>query len=220
MRNCCLCLNLGADSQSDIWNKPLIESENFVVIPSLGALVPGWVLLLPKGHYLSMGALPPSMIGEMEEVKRDLASRLSEAFGELCAFEHGPGRAKRDVGCGVDHAHLHVVPINFDLRRAAQPLLPDDLGWSAASFDDCRRAYGIGRDYLYLEQPLGNGSIAVHDDFGSQLFRRAIANQLGLSDEYNWREHPQIAHIVSTVQTLQNTPTEESIGQVEVGSPA
>jgi len=218
MPNCCLCLDLRAERRTDIWNTPLLESENFLAIPSLGSLVPGWVLLLPKDHYLSMGALPSYLVGEMMEVKQELASRLSETFGDLCAFEHGASRTKRNVGCGVDHAHLHVVPINFELRRAAQRFLPSGQRWSSGNLDDCRKAYAEGRDYLYLEQPLGSGSIAVDDDFGSQVFRRAIANELGMSDEYNWREHPQFPNIVSTVRTLQYGHTAALIGQPEVGS--
>lgn len=220
MSNCRLCHNLRADGTLEVWDRPVFESPNFIAVASLGALVPGWVLLLPKKHYLAMGAIPLSLRGELEEVKCALVSRLEQAYGELCAFEHGPGGPRRAVGCGVDHAHLHLVPFKGDLNSAVQALLPDQVGWSRAGLDDCRQAFESGLDYLYLEQPLGTGRIAVHDHFGSQLFRRAIANHLGLENEYNWRDYPQISNIVSTVRTLGSTPGEESIRQVEVESVA
>jgi len=174
------------------------------------------MLLLPKNHYLAMGAIPGSAIREMEEVKCALVSRLERAYGELSAFEHGPGGPEREVGCGVDHAHLHLVPVKIDLARAVLPLLPRGVGWSEARVDDCRVAFEGGVDYLYLEQPLGRGRIAVNDHFGSQVFRRAIASDLRIENEYNWRDYPQIDNIVSTVRTLQGAPGERSIRRAEV----
>jgi ATP adenylyltransferase len=210
MNNCRLCHNLGADGAANVWDAPVIESRNFVAVPSLGALVPGWVLLLPKNHYVAMGAVPTCETAELEKIKRALVSRLQQAYGELCAFEHGPSGPGREVGCGVDHAHLHLVPLKFDLGAAVLPLLPHGVEWSEADLDDCKRAFESGLDYLYLEQPLGRGRIAVHDCFGSQLFRRIIANHLGVDDEYNWREYPKVDNILSTVRTLQSLPAERS----------
>jgi hypothetical protein len=106
------------------------------------------------------------------------------------------------------------------LRAAAQTFLPPGLEWTAAGFEECRQAFERGQDYLYVEQPLGKGLLAVHDDFGSQLFRRAIANHMGLGDEYNWREYPQITNIVRTVESLQNLPAEKTASSVEVESVA
>jgi ATP adenylyltransferase len=220
MSNCRLCHNLGANGAANVWDKPVMESPNFVAVPSLGALVPGWMLLLPKNHYVAMGAVSRTETAELTEIKNLLVCRLRHAYGELCAFEHGPSGPGREVGCGVDHAHLHLVPIRFDLGTAVLPLMPRSVEWSEADLDDCKRAFESGLDYLYLEQPLGRGRIAVHDRFGSQLFRRAIASHLGIEDEYNWREYPKVENILSTARTLQSLPGERSIGRVEIESVA
>ena len=39
------------------YNVRLYETENFAVIPSLGSIVEGWLLIIPKKHYLSYGYL-------------------------------------------------------------------------------------------------------------------------------------------------------------------
>ena len=57
MNPCVFCSQFREDSAPAVWNEPILESQNFVVVPSLGSLVEGWTLLLPKSHYLSMGAL-------------------------------------------------------------------------------------------------------------------------------------------------------------------
>ena len=200
MDTCNLCSEL--ESRASAWNQPLFESSNFVALPSLGALVEGWLLLVPKRHFISFGAIPSSMHPEIREFKRYLCTLLSQHYGTIAAFEHGPSMASRTVGCGVDHAHLHLVPIQFDLAAEVLPFLPDSITWRGAEIEGCQNAHTRGEDYLYLEQPVGSGRITTHDEFGSQLFRKAIATRLGMHDQYNWHEHQQLATVVATIESV------------------
>lgn len=202
MSSCCLCLNSAKQAPVASWDNPIAESESFVVLPSLGSLVEGWLLLVPKDHYICMGALPDALLQELVAVKSEMAAQIESQYGSLCAFEHGPGEVQRAVGCGVDHAHLHLVPIDFSLLEAARPFLPADATWSAASLNDCRHEYLKGLDYLYFEQPLGSGYISVHRSFGSQVFRKAISMKLGVPEQYSWREHPQLELTSRTIRGL------------------
>jgi diadenosine tetraphosphate (Ap4A) HIT family hydrolase len=196
MKACRLCLG---EPNGTLWNEPLFESDNFVVIPSLGALVEGWLLLVPKSHFICIGALPKSLLREMGELKATACSFVRDVYGNVVAFEHGPYDNSRKVGCGVDHAHLHIVSISFDLEHAVTPLLPIDTQWLPAGFRDCREAFQNHRDYLYLEQPVGVGRIALNDQLAGQLFRRAIASALGVPDRYNWREHSNLQNVNATI---------------------
>ena len=198
MDSCCLC----SQKTNDVWNDPLFESQNFVVLPSLGALVQGWLLLAPKQHFICMGSLSSSLIVEMQEMKRFLYSYLHEAYGRVYIFEHGPSRENLSVGCGVDHAHLHFVPLPFDPMEEMATLLPNGMVWSQAGPEDCQAAFNQGKDYLYMEQPIGVGRIATHHGFGSQLFRRAIAARIGTPNQFNWREYPQISNVLATIDSV------------------
>jgi hypothetical protein len=95
---------------------------------------------------------------------------------------------------------LHIVALKFDLFAAVQPFLPKDVLWSSGSFAECKNVHRRGDDYLYLEQPIGSGRIASHREFGSQLFRRAIASQIGIPDQFSWREYPQLSNVSATIQ--------------------
>lgn len=204
MRNCCLCSSLISPSTFEAWNYPLFESPNFVVLPSLGALIEGWLLLVPKKHFICMGAVPGSIAAEMQEMKDMICKHVQQYYGQVCVFEHGPSRANVSVGCGVDHAHLHIVPVAFDLISAVTPLLPEDTIWSGAKLEECQAAFKRGEDYLYIEQPVGVGLIATNQGFGSQLFRRAIATQIGIANQFNWREYPQLPNVLVTIDKAQS----------------
>jgi diadenosine tetraphosphate (Ap4A) HIT family hydrolase len=124
-----MCVNLISAHPSEVWNKPLLESDHFVVLPSLGSLVPGWVLVIPKQHYLCIGALPQSLFPEFQRVKKEIVKLIASQFGDPCLFEHGPSSPGLKVGCSVDHAHLHVVPFSGDLARLTASFMPDGAGW-------------------------------------------------------------------------------------------
>lgn len=202
MSACNLCSDLQSPTPVKAWNKSLFESQNFVALPSLGALVEGWVLLVPKRHFISFGAMPDSVLAEMSDFKSFVCSVLGQCYGTLGAFEHGPSAASRTMGCGVDHAHLHLVPCQFDLLNEVTPYLPRGVTWTNAGIEECQAAYRRGEDYLYLEQPIGSARIATHDRFGSQLFRRAIATRIGVWDQYNWRDHEQLTTVMATIERV------------------
>jgi len=149
-----------------------------------------------------MGALPPDFLRELEQTKIAIAATLSHQYGEICAFEHGPHAVNRQVGCGVDHAHLHLVPLEFDLRSAADSFTAPEVRWKAGGLESCRAVFNKGQDYLYIEQPLGYGRIAAHRSFGSQILRKAIAAHLGVPEQFSWRENPCVEVISRTIRTL------------------
>jgi ATP adenylyltransferase len=198
MNPCHLC----SPNTENEWNATLMESPNFRVLPSLGALVEGWVLILPKPHFLSMGKLPSSLLLEMRSLKNAISTQLNRIYGPVYAFEHGPGEANRKVGCGVDHAHLHLVPLDFDLLSASAAYLPDHSAWREATFADCQAAAQTRQDYVYLEEPRGRSWVIRDRELGSQLLRRAIATRLGAPNEFNWRSNPQIENVRATLRAL------------------
>jgi diadenosine tetraphosphate (Ap4A) HIT family hydrolase len=213
MNTCRLCSELAPNASAKAWNTPLFESLNFVAVPSVGALVEGWLLLAPKRHFISLGALPDPLLAEVGEFKEFVCSVLTQCYGTVSAFEHGPSAAGRTLGCGVDHAHLHLVPVAFDLSKEVSPLMPKRVAWTPARIDDCRAAHLRGEDYLYLEQPIGAGRIAVHQRFGSQLFRRAVASHIGASQQYNWREFEQLPTVMATIRRIREWQEESSVSE-------
>lgn len=205
MTTCCLCSSLISGGSRDFWNQPLFETANFAVLPSLGSLVEGWVLIVPKDHFICMGALSAGLWSELKDLTTVIAASLAQQYGEICAFEHGAHAPNRQVGCGVDHAHLHLVPVptRLNLTKAAEEFLPPEARWSPATFDACQRAFSKGDDYLYAEQPLGTGRIATGAALGGQIFRKAIAAQFGVPGEFNWRQYPYLHNVQKTIRKMQ-----------------
>jgi diadenosine tetraphosphate (Ap4A) HIT family hydrolase len=206
MTDCTFCAELKTLSGRAPWNEFLIETENFAVVPSLGALVEGWLLIVSKNHYISMGALPPRLRGEVDELERRVSSLLESQYEKpVSVFEHGPSAPKHGTGCGVDHAHLHLLPLDCDLLSLAEPFIPKSTEWKNSGWEERSDAYRVGLDYLYLKTDERDGLLAVSEDFGSQVFRKAISSYLGVPEEYSWREHPRISTVSRTIEVLRNS---------------
>lgn len=202
--NCRFCRSFAAPiAQRALCDRPIFESENFVCIPSIGALIEGWVLLVPKAHFLCVGAMHPDLIAELTEFKDHVVVEIEIRHGDVALFEHGPASPSTPVGCGVDHAHLHVVPCQFDLAAAARREMNECIEWNSVSaLSSTAEFHQSGLPYLYLEQPVGYRNIAVSASIPSQLFRKAIARHVGLPDAWNWQHFPFDENVSQTVHRL------------------
>src|SRR3989442_3251648 len=79
----------------DILSSRVIKSSpNFVALAGLGAIRPGYVLILPKEHMLSFAFLDQDAASEAEKLKEDLIQQMIPLFHNLIVFEHGPIAAK------------------------------------------------------------------------------------------------------------------------------
>jgi diadenosine tetraphosphate (Ap4A) HIT family hydrolase len=198
---CRFCSGLATPKAEEYWNRPLLRSPNFLVVPSIGALVEGWVLVVPTAHYVSAATISAGLRTEFKSVVGAARQLVGEVYGPSWVFEHGPKTVGRQVGCGIDHAHMHVVPTRLDLVSAAKPLLPK-VAFRRVGGLDTLDASIAANDYLFAESPNGEAHLASGDGIGSQVFRRAIADGLGVSERYNWREYPQLETVKATIARL------------------
>lgn len=172
------------------YNTPVYETPNFVVIPTLGALVEGWLLIVPKVFYLNFSQLPDSQFEEVTQIINHLEERFQPLFEapSSVSFEHGPGCTKSTAGCGVDYAHLHWVPTEFDLKKGASEFLNLNFDWTAIhDLADIKANSTAGKDYLYLRDQNGNCFLTCQDKVPSQTFRKVIAHYIEQPEQFDWK---------------------------------
>ena len=191
--------------QRDPWDTVLYESDNFVVVPTLGAIVEGWLLIVTKQHILCMGALQHSVLEELQSVIDFVYTVLSSVYLPPTVFEHGPCTAGENVGCGVDHAHLHVVPLQFDLLESAKYSSElHDLKWTQtpSGLHDIQDLYSQMKSYLYIKSPSSASYVCPVSMIPCQSLRRIIAKESGLESRYDYRKHPFTKNVQATVSAL------------------
>lgn len=191
-------------SDSKPWDQVLFETDRFVVVPSVGALVAGWVLVIPRVEVIAVGALDAASIVELEPLKDRVIFAVQRAFGSAAVFEHGPVAPGLQLGCSVDHAHLHILPAPCSLLEEAIDFQPS-LAWhQVEGLRGTSELFQQSRSYLYVEQPRGCACIADAELAPSQFFRRIIARHLGIPSKFDWRTHPMTNNVYETVARLRS----------------
>jgi diadenosine tetraphosphate (Ap4A) HIT family hydrolase len=195
---CHFCAQFTAPSDKDMSQAVLFESPRFVVWPSVGALIPGWLLIVPRRHTLTLAEMSDAELDELAMLRSQVRASL-DPLGPVVCFEHGPCASGQEVGCGVDHAHLHLVPTEAEILAGAQRLFAP-LSWrSIDSLAKGREALDTDESYLYVQDQKGREWLASHAEIPSQLIRKVIASHLGRPKDYNWRTHPEEPNVKKTV---------------------
>jgi ATP adenylyltransferase len=202
----CARLDAPASASGAVEQTGLLESDEFVAWPSLGALVEGWVLAVTKTHRLSVRELD-GQSGRRFLAFIERVARLVEAsYGPVAVVEHGPVECGSAAGCSIDHAHAHVIPWSRPLRSRITELCPA-IEWheapDPAQFAELTDPAG---PYLFLSTPGDGTLVGVAPVLPSQLVRRAIAAELGDPERFDWKSHPRLDVVRATVHTLSPSP--------------
>lgn len=205
--SCKICSINKNPSDKPFWDKFLFESDNFYAIPSLGSLVVGWVLIFSKEHFLSSSELSLNLLEELDVFREKIQTSIEEKFGHVTVFEHGPRKMKSLFGCGVDHFHMHLVPLgDLNLLNHAKEF-DSKLQWTKI---DSILNIEKDKEYLYLKAPNTNISfVAYPEEPYSQFFRRVISENIGIPEKYDWKTYPMIENIKKTIAILKDHKVEE-----------
>src|SRR6266478_8200201 len=114
-----------------IYDEILIEVDGCVVTPTLGSIVPNWLLIVPRSPVLNF-ALWSAATGQSPLNLVEKVVAKCHSAERIVWFEHGPAQSGSIVGCGIDQAHLHVI---YDAPFSATELRAkaaenSDLDWS------------------------------------------------------------------------------------------
>lgn len=200
---CPYCTGLLAPRPSaEPWDQIIASTRKFVLAPSLGALVPGWLLVISRQHVLCAGALPAAEHAEMLELVECARTQVERAFGPATVFEHGPARPGTPAGCGVDHLHMHVVPLGFSLRAAATAITPRLTWQQLEGTPDLAAVHRSGIDYSLVKEPDRPAVWAPTPRGVNQFLRRAIAMQLGIPEQFDYRFNNCRSHVSETLARL------------------
>lgn len=187
--DCSLCSAV-CDAKSmagrpSLQNTPIAETDRFVVMPCVGPLVPGHVLVVSREHYPSLASMGREAIRDYQRLLDRFREANPSAVDGLLEAEHGAVSGDCAGACVV-HTHIHWMPglgrydTLFEGVLAHRPM-GESLGDLA----------GVDTPYLLVRR--AGGAPHLYDGSGlpSQLIRQAICSQLGRED-WDWRSNPRM----------------------------
>jgi diadenosine tetraphosphate (Ap4A) HIT family hydrolase len=180
-----------------VGHRVLRETEHFVVIPSLGQIVEGYLLIMPKAHVRSIALIDDGLKSELEQLYRETSEVLEYAYRRPIFYEHGMGFPDQGNGCCVDHAHIHAVPVTLRVSSFLQ-------SFRSQRIKNVGDLSGIvrGIDYLYVEDASNDRVVYYASKLRSQYMRYLIAEMVGAPDKGDWTIYPGVNELLSTIRKL------------------
>jgi len=190
---------VGPDPICDL---PVLTTADAIVVPTVGAIVPNWLLVIPRTCTLSLAAAPTSVRHAVMKLAEEVAQRM-EGGESTVFFEHGPTKSGSSVGCGVDQAHLHVLSTEFDVLSMA--LADSRVDWSQADGDDPWAQ--VGNAEYYFIRSGGRAYVGFPRVGESQYFRRHVARAAGVPWQWDYKAWPNHENVRRTYERFNGTKT-------------
>ena len=228
MNNCSFCAELNQQQENNLFlekikpyipieNRIIFRTENWVVMPTIGSLVSGYLLLVSKDHYISVGSCPTQMFFELTCLIKSLRQVLFNIYKTpVIVFEHGGSSTNFKGGCCVDHTHLHILPFKCDIiNNVNNQNLRKHV---VTSFSDLRNYFLKGVPYLYYENHNEKKVAITGEIIVSQYFRKIISHELNIPEKWDWRYNTGMENIVDTLVKIDSNEIERVFNEVITGS--
>ena len=194
MNDCIFC-NLDFDK---VENTVICETKNFRVIPTVGSLIEGYVLIVTKNHINSLSELTSEQKFEYENLVNKILKIFQKLYGKTpILFEHGTPNLQNSMSAtSIIHAHSHIV--NFKFKNEAEIIQKYNFT-PVKNFNEVKR-----ENYIYFQNGDDSKYVSYNFDSVSQLMRILIANEINKEQQYNWREFDFKENIVTMLNKFKD----------------
>ena len=191
----------GSSSEQSLCDRPLLKHADWTVVPTLGAIVANWLIVVPHRQALNLRDWQRQYSKSVNDIIDTLSSHLGIDSTDIVWFEHGSARPLSTVGCGTDYAHLHFVfnPCFTFSEFVEKTIASSNLNWMDVKPMTAYAALPDVDSYLIA----GSGTKAMLasrvESTGSQFFRRMVS-ELTLNDHsWDYRRYPHTGNIKKTI---------------------
>lgn len=153
-----------------LWQNGLI-----CVLPPLGSLTLGHLLVIARSHVVSMAQLGNPALRELDATLSNLRSTLRGKFGEYLMFEHGTSPLSPSGPC-IAHAHIHLFPLADKMCGQLISAMP----WLSLPSYEVLGQYHHS-EYAYLQVGMDH-FVYPNPQIESQWIRRKVAQALNRDD--------------------------------------
>ena len=181
---------------SKIENTIIEETKYFYILPTLGSLVDGYILIVTKRHINSMSELNENELIEYKNIIEKYKNLFKKIYNKTpIVFEHGtPNQNSEMKANSVTHAHTHIVNINFSNEKEIL---------EKYNFKQINDFKEINKNTNYIKY-ISNNKIYITYNFPSvsQLMRILIAEELNYKDKFDWKKERFDENIISTIERI------------------
>lgn len=170
----------------------LYKSKYFYVMATVGEFVPGYLLIIPERHKMSMAELTDDERNEFLLVLDDMKYMLNLMYGynSFLVWENGTGNSgKGKAKDSVVHSHVHIAPSHLTPEEVTKI---SGISLDKVCFADIPQfnlhSYLLIAGENYDEWFINNKPEVY---IPRQFIRQLVAEEHGIiGDAWNWRIYP------------------------------
>lgn len=177
----------------------LADLNDFFIILDVAPISAGHVLVVSKKHKQSFLSYWVNQHNKLQKILKVISAVIFEKKGvNSIACEHGLlQRYKGSSGC-IDHAHIHVIPINIKLIDS----LRDEVCELHETYNFGRKLNSLSANhYIYFKDIDCKEYISISNEIPSQLIRRIIAKKTGKL-YWSWKDYIDFSEQTNTKETI------------------
>lgn len=188
MNNCVFCnLVENRDNNNEEKNVVLYEDDLIIISQATGSPIRGYLMIIPKKHINGFAELSIEELKYVEKIIDTIKIFYKKHFYSNCILlEHGSTEKGRHSQ-SIVHAHLHLVPFNFDENIESELMSKLHLK-SINTLQDIKINKKL--DYWLYCNPKGKYYTSANIlDAPRSIFMNLIAKQINLKLPYEWRKN-------------------------------
>lgn len=184
------------------------RNDDLVLMPTVGCIVPGYMILSPVDHYYSFGQMEEDdLLCDLPDIADRIQHAIKKVMGcQTLIAEHGSTFCETGAAC-CDHAHLHFIPI----PSTAYPTIWERY-CHAGRLDRMEVVESLlsfsHRPYVLYSEDAVRFAVWEEPDrdrrFGSQFCRKVAAEIWGMPNGWNWRDAPFFQNMKITLERFKD----------------
>ncbi|MYS23402.1 Diadenosine tetraphosphate (Ap4A) hydrolase [Streptomyces sp. DvalAA-14] len=171
----------------------------WVLLPTSGAFTPGYCLFMPIEHLDAAADVTPAGLERVATESEEMRTLIQARYGPVILAEHGPRDCELGASC-CSHCHLHLIPVPDPDAITAAYTKTGGPGRRLTSVTDLPTV--VEGSYLFLSPRPGEHYYWPSAGFARQFVRRVCADELGIGEYFDWRDHPFTANRERTFAEL------------------
>ena len=176
----CVALEDCEKKTSNLYNIKLQESKNYVVMPAIGPLILGHVMIVSKIHFNNLASMGNAAIIEYDQLIEKIRKKIPLYKTKLLEIEHGATETDNAGACIV-HAHIHLIPNYGEYEE----IFIDTLN-KITEIDKIQNIANVKKSYILVRGLSSNTKLYSATNLPSQFVRRVLF-KLNDRIDWNWR---------------------------------
>lgn len=189
MKECVFCkiVKTGNNNNEKERNVILFEDDLVLITQATGSPVRGYLMIVTKRHINGFAELSKVELKHVEKLINVIKEFYKKYFQiDSIVLEHGSTERGRHPQ-SIVHAHLHLIPFNFD-KKIETELLEELHLKPIKSFEDIKSNEKL--DYWLYCNPKGKYYTSSNIiNAPRSIFMNLIAKQINLKLPYEWRNN-------------------------------